>query len=245
VNYLSLFSGIGGLDLGLDRAGMTCVGQVERDPFRRQVLAEHWPEVPRHDDVRTFGHWWSSRPRPAVDAVAGGVPCQPFSGAGRQRGVADERWGWPWFLDALDTTGAPVALVENVPGLLQDEEAFGWILADLHERGFDAEWSVVSACSVGAPHRRRRLFVVAFADGLAGQEARERMVFPEPAPPGRLDRALRLGGTAGRDWLAEPAVGRVADGIPDRVDRLAALGDAVVPAVSEYVGRLIHTAVAP
>ncbi len=91
MNYLSLFSGIGGLDLGFDRAGMSCVGQVERDPFCQRVLAKHWPEVPRHDDVRTAPDWWLGTARPAVDVVVGGFPCQPFSTAGRRQGVADER----------------------------------------------------------------------------------------------------------------------------------------------------------
>ena len=81
LSVLSLFTGIGGLDLGLERAGMTLVGQVEIDPFCRAVLARHRPEVPRHDDVRTTGAWWATRPRPTVDVIAGGFPCQPFSAA--------------------------------------------------------------------------------------------------------------------------------------------------------------------
>ena len=93
MNVLSLFAGIGGLDLGLERAGMTVVGQVEIEPFCQRVLAKHWPEVPRHDDVRTAVEWWMGGARPAVDVVCGGFPCQPFSVAGEGRGVADERWG--------------------------------------------------------------------------------------------------------------------------------------------------------
>src|SRR6266496_2413363 len=77
VNVLSLFSGIGGLDLGLERAGMTVAGQVEIDPWCQRVLAKHWPEVPRHDDVRTAMDWWRGESRPAVHVVAGGPPCQP------------------------------------------------------------------------------------------------------------------------------------------------------------------------
>jgi DNA (cytosine-5)-methyltransferase 1 len=95
VNVLSLFAGIGGLDLGLERAGMTVVGQVEIDPWCRAVLAKHWPEVPRHDDVRTCVDWWLGEPRPAVDVICGGFPCQPVSVAGRRRAQDDERWLWP------------------------------------------------------------------------------------------------------------------------------------------------------
>jgi len=153
MNYLSLFSGIGGLDLGLDRAGMTCVGQVEKDPWCRRVLAKHWPEVPRHDDVRTAVDWWAGRGAP--DLVAGGFPCQPFSTAGRQEGIADERWGWPWFWAVVRALRPRFVLVENVAALV--------ILADLAAGGYDAEWDCIPAAAVGAPHLRDRLFLVAYA----------------------------------------------------------------------------------
>lgn len=226
LRVLSLFSGIGGLELGLERAGMTTVGQVELDPYCRTILARHWPEVPRHDDVRTAPAWWRSEPRPVVDLVAGGFPCQPFSVAGRRLGLGDGRWGWPWMRDVVAAVRPRWVLVENVPGLLADVEAFGAVLHDLSDLGFDAEWDVVPACSVGAPHARRRLFLVAHAD-----------------VPGRPPwRGLEPTGTpalrAGR-WPAEPDVGRVAYGLPGRVDRVQALGNSAVPAVAERVGRYI------
>src|SRR5690606_23421248 len=84
LNILSLFAGVGGLELGLEWAGMRTVGQVEIDPYCQRVLAHHWPDVPRHDDVNTAPHWWRSEPRPPVDVVCGGFPCQPFSLAGKQ-----------------------------------------------------------------------------------------------------------------------------------------------------------------
>jgi DNA (cytosine-5)-methyltransferase 1 len=118
LNVLSLFSGIGGLELGLERAGMTTVGQVELDPYCNEVLATHWPEVPRHDDVRTAPEWWLSEPRPRVDVVASGFPCQPFSQAGLQRGVADERWGWPWTADVIRAVRPTYVVVENVSALM-------------------------------------------------------------------------------------------------------------------------------
>ena len=94
-NVLELFAGIGGLCLGLERAGMTAVGQVELDPFCRRVLNKHWPEVPKHDDVKTTVKWWLSEPRPPVHVIAGGYPCQPESLAGKRLGITDERWLWP------------------------------------------------------------------------------------------------------------------------------------------------------
>lgn len=228
MNVLSLFSGIGGLELGLERAGMTVVGQVEINPFCRTVLARHWPEVPRHDDVRTTPAWWTDQPRPTVDLVAGGFPCQPFSDAGQRRGVADERWGWPWMRDVIDTTRPAYVLIENVAALLRDSTAFSRVLADLHDLGFDADWSVVTACSVGAPHLRRRLFLVAHPQGQR-IEFRRGLELPQSR-----DRQRHL-----HHWATQPEPHRVAHGIPRRMDRNRALGNAVVPAIAEHLGHLI------
>lgn len=245
LNVLELFAGIGGLSLGLERAGMTVVGQVESDPFCRAVLSRHWPEVPRHDDVRTAVDWWWSCARPAVHVVAGGYPCQPFSSAGRQGGIADERWGWPWMFDVVRAVRPRYVLVENVAALLDDADAFGWMLGDLASLGFDARWSVLSACAVGAPHVRERLFVVAYADGIDGAPGLGRHQYP--------GASLWSGHWSTADSV-HPADGfleaarrsrRVADGLPDRLEpaRVRALGNAVVPQVAEHIGRLItsHT----
>jgi len=234
--YLSLFSGIGGLDLGLDRAGWTCVGQVEKDPFCRAVLTKHWPEVPKHDDVRTAVEWWQRRPRPAVRLVAGGFPCQPFSRAGRGLGTADDRWGWPWFWDIVRALGPDYVLLENVAALVTDRrfrDAFGWILADLAAGGYDTDWDCIPAAAVGAPHRRDRVFLVANARRPGLEGPRELHHPPTFAGPVAAD---------GGWWAAEPGVDRVAYGAPHWVDRIRGLGNAVVPQVGEYVGRLILAA---
>jgi DNA (cytosine-5)-methyltransferase 1 len=228
VNYLSLFSGIGGLDLGLDRAGMTCVGQVEINPFCQRVLAKHWPEVSRHDDVRTAPEWWLGTARPAVDLVAGGFPCQPFSTAGLRLGTGDPRWGWPWFRAVVRAIRPDYVLVENVAALLADADAFGRVLGDLAEDGFDADWTVLSACSLGAPHTRERLFLVAHPAG-DGVVQRRWIQLPEDRDP---QRHLR-------HWAEKPEPHRVADGVSRRMDRNRALGNAVVPQTAERIGRLI------
>src|SRR5262245_16266335 len=150
VNVLELFAGIGGLSLGLERAGMTVVGQVEIDPYCRRVLARHWPEVPRHDDVRTCLGWWRSEPRPPVELVAGGFPCQPASAAGHRLGLADERWLWPHMADVVRVLRPSFVLVENVPGLFV--RGFDAVLGDLAALGYDATWDCVPAAAVGAPH---------------------------------------------------------------------------------------------
>lgn len=304
MNVLSLFSGIGGLDLGLERAGMTVVGQVEIDPFCRAVLAKHWPEVLQHDDVRTCVEWWLGEPRPAVDVVGGGFPCQPVSVAGKQLAQADERWLWPAAWAVIRDLRPGWAILENVPGLLG--RGMGDVLGDLAAIGYDAEWDCIPAAAVGAPHRRDRVFMVAYPDGQrGGHEPFTLTERPYPAdtfadgspqpvadpeggrgtgwagrsavdgppraaePKARLDwtGAYTLGqgrhawGTRGSGetatdvevedgpepageswWTTEPAIRRVAYGVPARVDRLRALGNAVVPQVAEHVGRLIMAA---
>ncbi|AVR77239.1 DNA methyltransferase [Mycobacterium phage Rialto] len=237
MNVLSLFSGIGGLELGLERAGMTVVGQVEINPYCRQILAKHWPHVPRHDDVRTTVEWWESEERPRVDLICGGFPCQPFSVAGQQQGINDERWMWPDMARVIRHVGPRYVVLENVAALIRDSVAFGWVLGDLHQLGFDAEWSIVTACSVGAPHRRRRVYVVAHArgEGLQGIHKTRRGIHLQPV-------ATHLRG----QWSAEPDVARVAYGIPRGMvrDPIQAFGNAVVPQVAEHIGRMILEATA-
>lgn len=215
LNVLSLFAGIGGLELGLERAGMTTVGQVEIDDYCQQVLARHWPEVPRHDDVRTAVEWWRSQQRPRVDIVCGGPPCQPFSLAGRQLGIDDERWMWPAMAHVVREIRPRYVLVENVSALVRDRVAFGIVLADLAALGFDASWSVVSACSLGAPHTRERVFVLAYP---AGDDGEQPLHLPAAMACGCATARAAGGEARGHRWLPEPDVCGMADGIPARMD---------------------------
>ena len=296
----SLFSGIGGFDLGLERAGHTVVWQVEQDEFCRKVLAKHWPNVTRYEDVHDVGRL----NLPHVDLICGGFPCQPVSLTGKGLAQADERWLWPEFARIIRELRPAYVLLENVPGLLV--RGFGDVLGDLAALGYDAEWFVLSAADMGAPHLRRRAFVVAHANGAGlGEQRRAEPASPEHATPercgegvadteGERQREGRPGrvaahGERGRDttrepladadgwgreverepelaglesargyepdgrgtnrqlhdaedtgcgwWSTEPDVGRVAHGVPARVDRLRALGNAVVPQVAEWIGR--------
>lgn len=245
MNVLSVFSGIGGIELGLERAGMTTVGQVEINPFCQRVLAHHWPEVPRHDDVRTFATWWNSKPRPRVHVVAGGFPCQPFARCGIQLGTADERWMWPPMADVVRHVRPDYVFVENVADLVRDGEAFGWLLGDLAALGFDAEWRVFSAPEFGAPQAaRERVLLVAHPQGGDG-DARDRVGKGRGGGTPLADRgvprpSVAARGQAARAWLeAQPDVDRLVDGLPGRVDELVAYGNAVIPAAAEHIGRLI------
>jgi len=154
MKFVSLFAGIGGLDVGLERAGHECVGQVEIDDYATRVLEKHWPDVPRIRDVKDFkGHEFGE-----FDMLVGGYPCQPFSIAGSRQGERDNRHLWPEVLRILRAVRPRYLLVENVTGHLT--LGFGQVLGDLAESGYDAEWDCIPAAAVGAPHRRDRVFII-------------------------------------------------------------------------------------
>lgn len=232
----SLFSGIGGLDLGLERAGMAVKWQVEIDDYCNRVLAKHWPDIPRYRDVRTVGR----HNLESVDLICGGFPCQDVSVAGKRAGINGERSGlWREFIRIIGELRPRFVLVENVPGLFLDG-GIGRVLGDLAEVGYDAEWSTVSACALDAPHTRERVFIVAYPKSKGLSESSwarlDKAGFPGPQCHG-----LDARGDAGH-WTTEPGVGRMAHGVPGRVDRLRSLGNAVVPQVAEWIGRRILAA---
>ena len=267
----SLFSGIGGIDLGLERSGMTVKWHSEIDPYACRVLKKHWPTVLNLGNIKEIN--WKEVER--VDLIAGGYPCQPFSTAGKRQGEKDERHLWPYFLRAISELRPRYALLENVRGHLS--MGFDRVLGDLAEIGYDAEWQIVSAASVGAPHRRDRIICVAYPNNTGSgtphgymeqngpQIKQERqsinswhgtsrcgsnVAYPngrrceQCQPETKSFSWLSCSSKRGLEcwWETEPDVGRVAHGIPSRVDRLRGLGNAVVPQVAEYVGRLIMEA---
>jgi DNA-cytosine methyltransferase len=152
----SLFSGIGGLDLGLERAGMNVIWQSEIDPYGCQVLKKHWPEVVNHGNIKEIN--WGDVVRP--DIICGGYPCQPFSTAGKRNGTDDPRHLWPWVREAISELRPKYAILENVRGHVS--LGLNVVLGEMASIGYDAEWQIVSAASVGAPHRRDRVIIVAY-----------------------------------------------------------------------------------
>ena len=236
----SLFSGIGGLDLGLERAGMTVAWQSEIDPYASRVLAKHWPTVPNLGDITTID-WSTVEP---VDLICGGYPCQPFSNNGHRRGNLDARHLWPFFRDSIRLLRPEFILAENVTGHLS--LGFDRVLADLAGLGFDVEWSTVPACAMGAPHTRERLFIMAHSP--SARRDRQRNQTPAAAArQTRPDDRQPEGSRALDHWAAVPSPSTVgmAHGVPTWVDRarLKAHGNAVVPQVAEFVGRRLMEAV--
>jgi DNA (cytosine-5)-methyltransferase 1 len=326
LTFGSLFAGIGGFDLGFERAGMTCKWQVEIDDYANRVLAKHWPNVHRERDIRTAGRHNLER----VDVICGGFPCQDISYAGLGAGLDGERSGL--FFEAIRVVRElrpRIVVLENVAALLT--RGLDRVLGTLAEIGYDAEWHCIPAAAVGAPHIRDRVFVIGqrnedsgrcregigkreecrsggiredVADAESERKSGGSRVTEEEGPRRRRALVSTGSGTDGRDqlgdnstrsgkhtghciasgtedvadtdesfsgeeriqwgwqfmrsgcdqtadsravldsnWLVEPDVGRVANGVPARMDRLRGLGNAVVPQVAEWIGRRIVEAI--
>lgn len=233
MNVLDLFSGIGGFSLGLERAGMRTVAFCEINPFGRRVLNARWPGVPVFDDVRTLTAKRLAADGIAADVICGGFPCQDISSAASNRatGLAGERSGlWGELARLIGEVRPQFAIVENSPNLLAGGRGrwFGRVLGDLAALGYDAEWHCVPAAAVGANHIRDRVWIVAYPQSVGSRQLR----WGERAEKSAAKRNLR--------WQEpEPRVGRVADAVPDRVDRLEAIGNAVAPIIPELIGEAI------
>jgi DNA (cytosine-5)-methyltransferase 1 len=229
----SLFSGIGGLELGLERAGLgEVLWQVEKEPFRREILAKHWPNATRHDDVRTFYSIVRNGGYQHVDVICGGFPCQGVSQAarGKNDGLADSRSGlWRYFAGVVAVLGPSCVVVENVAS--GKNRWLPTVRRDLYMLGYRTRALRIDASDVGAPHARARIFVVGYpyTHGKPTSAVNAEMA-DLPTPTG-------LGG----HWRnAKPSSLRMDDGFSRGLDRVRALGDSVVPQCAELVGRYIQ-----
>ena len=171
LTHLSLFSGIGGLDLAAEMAGFRMVGQCEWADCPTKVLEKHWPDVPRWRDIRTLkGESFHEKTGlRTVDVISGGFPCQPFSVAGKRRGKEDDRYLWPEMLRVISELRPAWVVGENVAGIVN--MALDQVYADLENEGYSVQAFIIPACAVGAPHRRDRCAIIAnrYGAGLQAQ----------------------------------------------------------------------------
>lgn len=232
LKVLDLFSGIGGFSLGLERTGgFETVAFCEIEDYPRRVLKKHWPKVPIYDDVRTLTADALSRDGIAVDVICGGFPCQDVSRAGKRAGIGGARSGlWSEFGRLVCELRPQFIIVENVSALLDD--GMGVVCGDLASLGYDAEWHCISAAAVGAPHDRDRIWILAYPNEM-GRKVPNQPFTGRSLSGYWLDRVEPIG------RASEPHLVRMGNGFPDDVDRIAALGNAVVPQIPELIGRAI------
>ena len=256
LRVLDLFSGIGGFSLGLERTGgFETVAFCEIEPFPRKVLAKHWPEVPQYEDVTKLTGDILARDGIAVDVITGGFPCQDISCAGKKAGIGEgTRSGlWSEIVRLIGELRPSYVIVENVPDLLvgPSEQLGGWfskVLADLAECGFDAEWQNIPASALGGVHNRERVWIVAYPNKVGLEGLRAFRSIYETTIPRLPAQRLQINetdyhGIFGSIWSADAGrVFGVANGLPDRMDRLKACGNAVVPQIPELIGRAILAA---
>lgn len=238
MNVLDLFSGIGGLALGLERAGMRSAAFCEAEPYCRRVLERHWPGVPCYDDVRTLTADRLRSDGVSVNAIAGGFPCQDISYAGFGAGLDGERSGLFFeYARLISELGPDIAIVENVAALL--DRGMGAVLGTLSDLRYHAIWGTVSACSVGLTHMRPRVFIVAYADRLNGWP-RFRDSFARAYRQIQTRDRFESSRARQRTRLANPSeLYGGADGLPYGMERNHAIGNAVAPGVAEAIGKAV------
>jgi DNA (cytosine-5)-methyltransferase 1 len=310
MNVLDLFSGIGGFSLGLEATGgFRTMAFCEIEPYCQAVLRKHWPSVPCHSDITKLD---ATPLRGRADVICGGFPCQDISTAGKGAGITGSRSGlWTEYARIIDEVRPRYVIVENVAALLS--RGLGRVLGDLAALGYDAEWNCIPASAVGAPHRRDRVWIVAYTgrerssgrrkvrnvgctEAKSESQAQEWQWLRDASDDSRTAMAhteslrrqwgwyarqrwngfkdsgenvvaysagfgregsgmspLRcspkeneerkavdaFSGSIGHQWSVEPNVGRVADGIPNRVDRLRSLGNSIVPQIAQIIGEAI------
>jgi DNA (cytosine-5)-methyltransferase 1 len=242
LRHVDLCSGIGGFALGFEWAGLSYpVMFCDIEKWSRQIVSKHWPEVPVATDVKELAND-PDRNVPDCDILTAGYPCQPFSLAGERRGAEDDRHIWPDIFSIVQRKRPAWCVFENVYGHISmglDE-----VLSDLELESYSVRPFIVPACATDAPHRRDRVWIIArnVADSdSAGLQGRENARDISQSGAQRDKQSARCSERPdGQNWLREPAVARVANGIPRRVDRIKGLGNAIVPQIAMRIGQTIR-----
>ena len=260
LKVLDLCSGIGGFSLGLERTGgFETVAFCEIEPFPRKVLAKHWPDVPCFHDVKTL----RGKDVGPIDVICGGYPCQPFSKVGKRRGLDDPRHLWPSFNRLISELRPSWFVGENVANHIN--VGIDQVLSGLAAQGYSTRVFIIPACGVDAPHKRERCWIIAARNdadchGKRSHRAeidKQRNYEPDDRKVSELgpfrsvlagSKSASIGGSHNAGglgfgaWEPEPQLGRMAHGVSSRVDRIRALGNAVVPFVAQAIGAAILVA---
>jgi len=272
MKVLDLFSGIGGFSLGLERAGHETIAFCEIEPFCREVLKKHWPNVECHSDIKTLD---GRKFYGAVDIICGGFPCQDISLAGKGAGLSGQRSGlWAEYLRIIKQAKPKVVIIENVSALRS--RGLEQILRQLSEVGYNVQWHCLPASAIGANHQRDRVWIIAHSKSERYElgESYDKGSEESENEGSRKDEGLRVtefGIKSGIQhisnayseslerqreiairisqelndisysswWKTEPNVGRVANGVPVRMDRIKSLGNSIVPQIAEIIGRAV------
>lgn len=284
MQHASLFTGIGGFDLAAEWMGWENVFQVEKNKFCRKVLTKNFPNVKKYEDIKQFK---STQYRGQVDIITGGFPCQPFSNAGNRKGKDDDRYLWPSMLRVIREIKPSYVVGENVSGLynMDNGKTFDQILASLEDEGYTVESFAIPACSVGAWHRRERIWIIAYTNqsdgvgtsGFDEKTSKEKRIqkqygmqqpiistgVPSRKIPShynqkrtqgvesqtiqgvetlsRFQNVRRFENLDQRSNVPEPLIRGGSNGIPNRVDRTSAIGNAIVPQVAYEIFKAIQT----
>lgn len=259
MRLLDLFSGIGGFALAARWVWgeqLEIVGFCEKDKFCQQILRKNFPGVPIHCEIKTFK---TKEYKGTIELVTGGIPCQPFSNAGKQAGIEDDRYLWKEMLRIIKEVESNCVIVENVAGIIN--MALDQVLSDLESASYETQTFIIPACGLNAPHRRNRVWVIAYSksenDRISDREKENGQI----QQPGISDeqgiatnsdsKRLQTRETSSikekqtrsgiiNNWTdpwyeVTTKFCRVDDGIPRRMDRLKSLGNAIVPQVAQVI----------
>jgi len=228
----SCFSGIGGFDLAARWAGIETLWQIENNEYCWKVLDRHFPNSKKYKDIKEV----NPNELESVNIISGGFPCQPFSFAGKRRGKTDDRYVWPRMLEIIQLVKPSYVLCENVFGIIN--VALDQTIADLEAAGYTCETFIIPACALDAPHRRDRIWIIAYTGSqyIYSPEIEARVNFEkirETAKEWHSIRFIHRGVNQVEFFKAdEPILCRNANGLPFELDRLKALGNAIVPQIA-------------
>ena len=250
----SLFSGIGGIELGFQRAGFKTKWFIEKDEYAKKILRKNFPDAVIYDDITKIDF----RSIPKVDILTGGFPCQDISSSGKRAGIKGSKSSlWKYYKEAIRILRPRFAFIENVSILIN--RGFNVVLADIASIGYDAEWYCVPASAIGALHQRDRVFIIAYLQGERKRllsvfkwNKRSRDIYTDrknkvtsntnnTGQSGNRENEIRQELFCSRtsQWAVEPRLDRLVHGFPYRVDRIRCLGNSVVPQVAEVFAEAI------